>query len=130
MEGVLLIDITSEGSFDNTDAFLEKMERLDLHAQLVRSAMDGLAALRAATPVDTGTTSESWGFEVLKKGDDYIIQWLNTNVNKGVTIAIILQYGHGTGTGGYVAGRDYINPAMRPVFDRIAEDVWKVVTSA
>lgn len=125
-----MLEITSEGSFDKTESFLEKMERLNLHAQLVRSAMQGLAALRAATPVDEGTTAAAWGFEVYKDSEDYTIQWTNTNVNKGVTIAIILQYGHGTGTGGYVAGRDYINPAMRPVFDRIAEDVWKVVTSA
>lgn len=125
-----MLEITSEGSFDKTESFLEKMERLNLHAQLVRSATQGLAALRAATPVDEGTTAAAWGFEVYKDGEDYTIQWTNTNVNKGVTIAIILQYGHGTGTGGYVAGRDYINPAMRPVFDRIAEDVWKVVTSA
>lgn len=125
-----MIEFSSEGSFDKTEGFLEKMERLNLHAQLVRSANEGLNALRAATPVDQGTTASSWGYEVERQGEDYIIRWTNSHVNKGVPIAIILQYGHGTGTGGYVAGRDYINPAMRPIFDKIAEDVWKAVTSA
>ena len=130
MEGVFVIVISSEGSFDKTEAFLEKMERLRLYDQLVRSASEGLNALRAATPVDSGFTASSWGYEVERRGEDYVITWTNSHVNKGVPIAIILQYGHGTGTGGYVAGRDYINPAMRPVFDKIAEDVWKAVTSA
>lgn len=125
-----MLEITSEGSFDKTEGFLEKMERLNLYTQLVRSATEGLNALRAATPVDSGITASSWGYEVQRRGEDYVIIWTNSNVNKGVNIAIILQYGHGTGTGGYVAGRDYINPAMRPTFDKIAEDVWKVVTSA
>lgn len=125
-----MLEVSHEGSFDKTEAFLEKMERLRLYDQLVRSASEGLNALRAATPVDSGLTASSWGYEIERRGEDYVIMWTNSHVNKGVPIAIILQYGHGTGTGGYVAGRDYINPAMRPVFDKIAEDVWKAVTSA
>ena len=83
--------------------------------------------MQAVTPVDTGETAASWYYQVKSGTDSTIIQWCNRNVNDGVPIAIVLQYGHGTGTGGYVQGRDYINPAMRPVFDKIAEDAWREV---
>jgi hypothetical protein len=90
----------------------------------------GVAALSAATPLETGLASHSWTYEVAKTGGGYTITWLNTDVESGFPVAIMLQYGYGTGTGGYVQGRDYINPAMRPIFDSIAEKVWKAVTSA
>ena len=90
----------------------------------------GVDALAAATPVDTGKTAASWTYEIEKKNGSYSIVWLNTNVNKYVNIALILQYGHGTRNGGYVKGRDYINPAIQPIFDKIAEDAWREVTDS
>lgn len=89
----------------------------------------GVEALAAATPKDTGTTAASWRYEIVKKRDGYSLYWCNDNVHNGVNIALILQYGHGTGTGGYVKGMDYINPAIRPIFDAIANDAWREVTS-
>jgi len=91
---------------------------------------EGIQALSSATPEDTGRTADSWKYEVYNRGGVYTIVWINTNVVNGVPVAILLQYGHGTGTGGYIFGRDFINPAIQPIFDRIASDVWKVVTSA
>ena len=91
---------------------------------------DGVQALRNATPVDSGATAEAWDYEIKRTRNYTEIVWTNSNINDGVPIAVILQYGHGTGTGGYVQGRDYINPAIRPIFDKIAEKAWKVVTSA
>jgi hypothetical protein len=88
----------------------------------------GVDALANATPVESGLTAQSWYYEVESGGGRHRITWKNRNVNQGVPIAIILQYGHGTGTGGYVAGRDYINPAIRPAFEKIADEVWKEVT--
>ena len=89
----------------------------------------GVSALESATPVDSGLTASSWDYEIHQSRNSAKIVWTNSNINQGVPIAIILQYGHGTRNGGYVQGRDYINPAIKPVFDRIAEGVWKEVTS-
>lgn len=88
----------------------------------------GVAALASATPVDSGETAQSWYYEITNKKGSVSISFHNSNIQNGVPIAIILQYGHGTGTGGWVAGRDYINPAIRPIFDQIANDAWKEVT--
>lgn len=90
----------------------------------------GVLALSQATPLDSGETARSWSYEIEKTGSGYNLVWKNSHVNKGVPIAIILQYGHGTRNGGYVQGRDYINPALRPIFDGIAADSWKEMTSA
>ena len=90
----------------------------------------GVSALAAATPVDSGTTASSWSYEIVTSGEDATIYWTNDNQNKGVYIAVILQFGHGTGTGGYVQGVDYINPAIRPVFDKIAEEAWMEVVNS
>ena len=120
----------SRGDFRNLERFLKRMKTGQLYSTLNSNATIGVNALRAATPVDTGLTGASWGYEIDMGRDGVRIIWTNTNMNNGVNIAIILQYGHGTGTGGYVAGRNYINPAIRPIFDKIAEDVWKAVTSA
>lgn len=106
------------------------MENFDVRQILERYAQLGVSALSSATPVDSGTTASCWSYEIESSGEDATIYWTNTNQNKGVYIAVILQYGHGTGTGGYVVGRDYINPAMRPVFDKIAEEAWKEVVNA
>jgi hypothetical protein len=125
-----MITVETKGSFKNMEAFLNRMSKGDIFAALNRYGQIGVSALASATPVDTGLTAGSWTFEVTKGGGSYSITWINTHQESGENIAILLQYGHGTGTGGYVAGRDYINPAIQPIFDQIANDVWKVVTSA
>ena len=125
-----MIKITSEGDFSRTFKFLEKMKSRDIRRILEKHARAGVTALANATPVDSGLTASSWSYEIKVSGESATINWINTNTNKGVNIALILQYGHGTGTGGYVQGRDYINPAMRPVFDRIAEEAWMEVVNA
>lgn len=125
-----MISIESFGSFDNLEKFLNKVERLDIAAIAGPLAQRGVDALRNATPVDTSLAAQSWDYEVTGSKYFVTIAWTNTNIESGFPVAIMLQYGHGTGTGGYVAGRDYINPAIRPVFDQIADEVWKAVTSA
>lgn len=125
-----MIRITSKGDFNKTFKFLQKVEKLEVRKILERYANQGVSALANATPVDSGLTAASWSYEIDVKGDSATIYWINTNENKGVNIALILQYGHGTRNGGYVQGRDYINPAIRPIFDKIADEAWKEVTSA
>ena len=116
------------GSFKNTFSFLRRAMSQEAFASLHAFGQEGVAALGAHTPVDSGITASSWTYEIEDDGSDIRIIWKNTNVNQGVNIAVILQYGHGTGTGGYVAGRDYINPAMKPTFDKISDRVWRAVT--
>lgn len=125
-----MISVTTSGSFDNTEKFLKRMNSAKMLSVLSQYGNDGVKALASATPIDTGLTASSWDFKVSQKNGIYTIAWINTNVKSGIPVAILLQYGHGTGTGGYVQGRDYINPAIQPIFDRIAADVWKVVTSS
>lgn len=125
-----MIQISSQGDFSRTFKFLEKVKNLKIEQILHKYGAIGVSALSAATPVDSGLTSSSWSYQVSASGSGAKIEWINSNVNKGVNIAVILQYGHGTGTGGYVQGRDYINPAMRPVFDQIANEVWMEVVNA
>ena len=118
------------GGFTKTERFLNRMKRREYLNVLDEFGRDGVQALRNATPVDSGATAEAWDYEIKRTSGYTEIVWTNSNINDGVPIAVILQYGHGTGTGGYVQGRDYINPAIRPIFDKIAEKAWKVVTSA
>lgn len=118
------------GGFTKTERFLNRMKRREYLNVLDEFGRDGVQALRNATPVDSGATAEAWHYEIKRTRNYTEIVWTNSNINDGVPIAVILQYGHGTGTGGYVQGRDYINPAIRPIFDKIAEKAWKVVTSA
>lgn len=125
-----MIKFEVKGDFHNTDRFLSKAKNLDLSSPLRAIAQKGVRALASATPVDSSLTANSWGYEIRTSASSSSISWINSHKVDGVNIAIILQYGHGTGTGGYVAGRDYINPAIQPIFDQIADDVWKVVTSA
>jgi len=125
-----MISFESTGSFDNTERFLSRMSKGDIFKALESYGQVGVAALAGSTPVESGVTSASWGYTVKKTRGSWAIEWTNSNIVAGVPIVILLQYGHGTGTGGYVMGRDFINPAIRPIFDRIAEEVWKVVTSA
>lgn len=124
------ISFSSSGNFGKMDKFLRTVSRSDKFSQLESLAQEGVAALRAATPKDSGETASLWSVEVTHSRGRYNIHWKNSHVINGAPIAILLQYGHGTGTGGYVAGRDYINPAIKPIFDRIADRAWKVVTSA
>lgn len=118
------------GGFTKTERFLNRMKRREYLNVLDEFGRDGVQALRNATPVDSSATAEAWDYEIKRTRNYTEIVWTNSNINDGVPIAVILQYGHGTGTGGYVQGRDYINPAIRPIFDKIAEKAWKVVTSA
>lgn len=125
-----MIRINSKGSFGNLESFLRKMSKGDLYRQLDALAQEGVRALSAATPMDSGATAAGWRYEIKIGSRSSTISWLNSNVVNGAPIAILLQYGHGTGTGGYVNGRDYINPAMKPIFDKIADKVWEAVTRA
>lgn len=124
-----MIEIQSSGSFVNTEGFIKRMSKGDIFQALERYAQQGVDALARATPFDSGETARSWTYTINRQRGSYEIQFRNTHIVSGVPIAIIIQYGHGTGTGGYVQGRDYINPVIRPLFDQIANDVWKVVTS-
>ena len=122
-----MINIRKKGDFKNLSSFLEKTkEKLNL-GLLDKYGREGVAALQAATPKDTGKTSESWYYKIERKNGSVSLTFHNSNQNKGVPIAIILQYGHATRNGGYVEGVDYINPALRPIFDKIAEEAWKEV---
>ena len=125
-----MITFSVSGSTRRTETFLRKIQKGDMFADLESIAQRGVSALQAATPADTSLTANSWSYEIENKNGKVTITWLNSHTENGVNIAIILQYGHATGTGGYVAGRDYINPALQPIFDEIANDVWKKVTSA
>ena len=124
-----MISFTMSGSFRQTEAFLKKLSKLDIPAILNANGQKGVEALASATPIDSGLASQSWGFEVTGSRGSCTITWTNSDVETGFPVAVMLQYGYGTGTGGYVQGVDYINPAIRPIFDQIATDVWKAVTS-
>jgi hypothetical protein len=124
------ISFTTTGSTARTRAFLQKMQTFQFKSFLEGLGQRGVIALSNATPVDSGLTAASWSYEIVDTGGSTNLTWINTHNESGVNIAIILQYGHGTGTGGYVAGRDYINPAIQPIFDQILTDLWKQVTSA
>lgn len=125
-----MVKFKHRGNFNKIEKFLNKMTDRDYLNVLSSYGDAGVKALSEATPVDSGLTAQSWTYEIERTKDKTTISWLNTNVNNNVVIAVILQYGHGTGTGGYVQGRDYINPAMRPVFDKIAEQAWREVVSS
>lgn len=122
-----MISFRQQGDFSNLTKILERIKG-KLHLSVLdKYGKLGVDALKSATPTETGKTAESWSYEIKNNGSSAVISFLNTNVNKGVNIAIILQYGHGTGTGGYVEGRDYINPAIQSVFDQLANEAWKEV---
>lgn len=123
-----MIKLTTTGKFDKTNKFLKRASNWSKNVNLDKYAEKGVAALSSATPVDTGLTASSWYYRIDRKDGLISITFLNSNINKGVPIAIILQYGHGTRNGGWVEGRDYINPAIRPIFDELAKAAWKEVT--
>jgi hypothetical protein len=124
------VSFSAGGSTKSTEALLRKLARGDIFAGIERLAQVGVNALASATPKDSSLASNSWRYEIKKSRADLTISWLNSDVETGFPVALMLQYGYATGTGGYVQGRDYINPAMKPVFDMIANEVWKAVTSA
>lgn len=126
----MAVRFTVTGSTKRTQKFLNNVGRSSLYSNLDRLAQKGVTALSSATPVESGLTGMSWSYEIEVKDGAVTISWLNTNRNNGVNVAVILQYGHATGTGGYVAGRDYINPAIAPTFNEIAEEVWRRVKQA
>ena len=124
-----LVVMKQSGSLKNFEGFLYKNRKRRIYQLLNEYGKQGVELLRDATPVDTGKTATGWDYEIEVNSQGISLYWVNNNVNEGVPIAILIQYGHGTGTGGYVQGRDYINPAIQPVFDKIVEDVWREVTS-
>lgn len=123
-----MITFRQKGDFSKASRYLERLKEAAKLGVLDKYGREGVAALASATPTETGLTASSWTYEIERKGSSVSIVYKNSNINKGVPIAVILQYGHGTGTGGWVQGRDYINPAIQPVFYRIADEAWKEVT--
>ncbi len=123
-----MITFRQSGDFSKTIKFLERAKQIVHIGDLDRYGRAGVAALKSATPVDTGLTADSWYYEIKNKNGSVEISFNNSNIQNGVPIAIILQYGHATRNGGWVQGRDYINPAIQPIFDKIADEAWKEVT--
>lgn len=124
-----MIFFKHRGNFNKTEAFFRRASKINYRRILTQYAREGVSALSSATPVDSGETANSWTYELIITAKTVKISWINSNVVNGVPIAIILQYGHGTRNGGYVQGRDYINPALQPIFDKIANEVWREVTT-
>ena len=123
-----MISFRQKGDFSKTMQFLVKAKKGVKLSDLDKYGIDGVTALASATPVDTGETANSWYYEIVHENEKIAITFNNSHIQNGVPIAVILQYGHGTGTGGWVEGRDYINPAIQPIFDKIAENAWREVT--
>lgn len=123
-----MIKVKHKGDFSKVTRFLERAKKGVRIDSLDKYGRQGVAALAASTPVDTGLTANSWYYEIVKENGKVRISFCNSNIQNGVPIAIILQYGHGTRTGGWVEGRDYINPAIQPIFDEITKNAWKEVS--
>lgn len=123
-----MIVVKHKGDFSKTKNYFQRLSKVDCKKILERYGQEGVKALEASTPVDTGLTAKSWGYEVSITKTAYTITFTNSNVVDGVPIAIILQYGHATRNGGWVQGRDYINPSIQPIFDKIVDEAWREVT--
>ena len=123
-----MIRFKQKGDFSKVTRYLERVKEIARLGILDKYGRKGVEALSAATPVDSGLTASSWYYEIVRKQGSATITFNNSNIQNGVPIAIIIQYGHGTGTGGWVEGRDYINPAIQPIFDEIANEAWREVT--
>ncbi len=123
-----IITFKHTGNFSKTTSFFNRVRKTDYKSILEKYGQAGVDALAAATPVSTGLTASSWSYEIIQEAGRCTIYWNNSNIQNGVPIAVILQYGHGTKNGGFVQGRDYINPAMQKVFESIASDAWKEVS--
>lgn len=124
------VSFRHKGNFSKTERFFNFVLKRDYLNLLDNYGRIGVSVLASATPKDTGKTASSWNYEIIKEKDRIILAFTNSNVNDGANIAILLQYGHGTRNGGYVTGRDYINPSIQPVFDELASDAWKEVTKS
>lgn len=118
-----MIRVKVRGDYKKANHYMERLLELFKKGSLDRYGIMGVEALSSATPMDSGVTASSWVYEIIRSKNAVSLVWKNNNINNGVNIAVILQYGHGTGTGGYVQGVDYINPALKPVFDKIAKDI-------
>ena len=123
-----MISVRQKGNFSKTVRYLNRVQKVDIRSVLDKFGREGVVALASATPTDTGKTAASWYYEITTKNGMAKLAFHNSNVQNGVPIAIILQYGHGTRNGGWVQGRDYINPVLQPIFDRIADEAWREVT--
>lgn len=123
-----MISFRQKGDFSKLTNFFEKAKQAVHLSDLDKYGKEGVAALASATPVKTGKTANSWYYEITHQNGSVSISFLNSNIQNGIPIAIIIQYGHGTNNGGWVQGRDYINPAIQPLFDKIANDAWREVT--
>lgn len=123
-----MIVFRHKGNFSRTKKYLEKTKKAIRLDDLDKYGREGVAALASATPIDTGRTASSWYYEISRRNGSVVISFHNSNIQNGVPIAIILQYGHGTNNGGWVEGRDYINPAVQPLFDKIVDNAWREVT--
>lgn len=126
--GTSVITFRQKGDFSKASRYLERLKEATKLGVLDKYGREGVAALASATPTEIGLTASSWSYTIERQNGSVAIVFENSNINKGVPIAIILQYGHGTGTGGWVQGRDYINPAIQPIFDKMADEAWKEVT--
>jgi len=122
-----IVSFRQKGDYSKVTGWLEKLKRLQFLRSLDRYGREGVNALRSATPVDTGLTASSWYYQIKESEDSVMLEFHNSNINNGVPIAIVLQYGHVTPNGGWVEGRDYINPAIQPLFDKIAKYAWEEV---
>lgn len=125
-----IISMSTKGDFHKANTFFEKLKESVKLGDLDKYGKQGVSALRDYTPRDTGLTADSWSYDIQRKGDRITISWYNSNIVDYVNIAVILQFGHATKSGGWVEGRDYINPAMQPIFDDIADSAWKEVMKA
>lgn len=125
-----MITRSSSGSFDKTNAFLDAILKRNLTTGIDAAARRGVTALTDATPYESGETGQSWSYEIERSGGKVTVWWINNHVVNGFNVAIGLQYGHGTGTGGWVQGQDYINGPLKPIFDQIADEIWKEVQNA
>ena len=123
-----MISFRQKGDFSKLNRYLERVKESAKIGVLDKYGREGVAALASATPVETGKTASSWYYEIKRQNGSVSLEFKNSNIKDGVPIAVILQYGHGTGTGGWVQGRDYSNPAIQPIFDKIADSAWKEVT--
>lgn len=124
----MAIKFSQRGDFSKTINFLSRT-RKNYRPILEKYAIQGVQILRSATPKDSGLTSDSWGYKIETNNRGATIVWTNSNIVDGIPVAILIQYGHGTRSGSFVEGTDYINPAMKPLFDKISEELWKEVAN-
>lgn len=126
----MAVRFIQRGNFKNTEDFFKRVKNPNYRTVLDKYGRAGVDALEAATPVDRGMTRDSWDYEIVKTKSGFSINWINSNLKEGVPIAILIQYGHGTSSGSFVEGRDFINPAMKPIFYKLASDLWKEVSNS